>query len=242
MIDENYIIYCVYHNEDLVQEYNLVESEHYKLYYTKNNDSNSLNHLQDYFCEFVAMFYVYKNNLQYNYNHIGFEHYRRKWISDTIQYYNGNIYGVFPYGGNLGYFLQQRFGGFLFNDMIEYVKQNYTEDSRIYKIFVTELYTNYNWLSNSIYMCKVEYFNEIIGFLYNFTMYVDKKYNLNCDHDNYKKIIEEQWFPLKHLGTIDFEHEKWLFDPPVNRYRVFAYIYEQILGYYFGYIVNFENI
>ena len=55
MIDEKYIIYCVYHNEDLVQKYNLVESEHYKLYYTKNNDINSLNHLQDYFCEFVAM-------------------------------------------------------------------------------------------------------------------------------------------------------------------------------------------
>ena len=94
MIDEKYIIYCVYHNEDLVQKYNLVESEHYKLYYTKNNDINSLNHLQDYFCEFVAMFYVYKNNLQNNYNHIGFEHYRRKWISGTIQYYNGNICAV----------------------------------------------------------------------------------------------------------------------------------------------------
>ena len=236
----DYIIYCTYHDKRLIDEYNLAESENYKLYYTKENDDTSINHLQEFFCEFTAMFYVYSHKIHNKYKFIGLEHYKRKYVSFFINDYKGGIFGRFPYSGSLNYFLKTRFCAFLFDDIIDFVKANYSKDSRIYKIFVTKSDIDYTWLSNCIYMCPCKMFDEIVGFLYNFTMYVDNKYNLNSNYDNYKKFIEEKWFPLKHLGTIDFENESWLFEKPMNKYRIFAYLYEQILGCYFGYIKKFE--
>ena len=59
----DYIIYCTYHDKRLIDEYNLTESENYKLYYTKENDDTSINNLQEFFCEFTAMFYLYSNKI-----------------------------------------------------------------------------------------------------------------------------------------------------------------------------------
>ena len=83
-MSNNYTLWCTYHNNNIPKEYNLYETDNFKLF---NDDDYSLtedniNYLHDYLGDIVTYYYVWKNNKK-SYI-IGFCHYRRHF--NTINY------------------------------------------------------------------------------------------------------------------------------------------------------------
>jgi len=78
MVD--YRIWCTYHDKKLLDEYNLKESEHFKLYYNddRNLKEENINYLHDYLGEMTTYYYVWKNQIKSDY--VGFCQYRRHFM------------------------------------------------------------------------------------------------------------------------------------------------------------------
>ena len=73
----SYTIYTTFHKDEFINEYNLHEDEHHKLFPAhKSVNGNNINLMNPVYSEMVCMWYVWKNNLKSDY--VGFEHYRRK--------------------------------------------------------------------------------------------------------------------------------------------------------------------
>lgn len=73
----SYTIWTTYHKDKFVEEYNLHDDEHHKLYPThKPIDGDNINIMNPVYSEMVSMWYVWKHNLKTDY--VGFEHYRRR--------------------------------------------------------------------------------------------------------------------------------------------------------------------
>lgn len=74
----NYTIWCTYHDEKLIKEYNLDYIPSYiKLFYVNNFDitEENINYLHPYINELVTFYYVWKNQIKSDY--VGFCAYRR---------------------------------------------------------------------------------------------------------------------------------------------------------------------
>ena len=65
-MDENYVIWCTYHDKQQLIDYDLHESEHFKLFNTNdlNMQGDNINYLNEYLAEFVCLYYVWKNNIK----------------------------------------------------------------------------------------------------------------------------------------------------------------------------------
>ena len=70
-------IYCVYSEDKQIEEYNLKETNVLKLFNANNLNlkENNINHINKYFCELCAYYYVWKNQIKSDY--IGFCHYSK---------------------------------------------------------------------------------------------------------------------------------------------------------------------
>jgi hypothetical protein len=247
-MNNNVIVYSCYHNLGHIDEYKLYENDWFKPYYTKSDLPGSINHLQEFFCEFVGMFYVLNNVDLSQYDYIGFEHYRRKGASDYVllseKIHNKwsnkklKVRGDTPWSGKFDWFCTSRFENFVYDDLKTFISNNYSKQSRIYKIFITNAQTNIKWISNCVYITKVEYFKEIVECIYNFVLYINDKYNLQFDYDKYKKFIEDNWINTKLNFKNTDDSDFWLKHPEQNKYRIFAYIFEIMIGIYLGYIKN----
>ena len=77
-------IYCIYYDDNQIKDYNLIESEIFKLFNTNNLNVKgyNINHINKYFCELCAYYYIWKNNIKSDI--IGFCHYRRNY--NKIEY------------------------------------------------------------------------------------------------------------------------------------------------------------
>lgn len=73
----NYTIWCTYHDKKILNEYNLNESDHFKLYWNDNRTlkEENINYLHDYIGEMTTYYYVWKNQIKSDY--VGFCQYRR---------------------------------------------------------------------------------------------------------------------------------------------------------------------
>lgn len=63
---QDYKIWCTYHKSDIIKEYNLYETNNFKLFYNDNFDliEDNINYLHDYLAELGTYYYVWKNNLK----------------------------------------------------------------------------------------------------------------------------------------------------------------------------------
>ena len=87
-------LYCTYHDrraetqminkKPWITDYYrpLVKSDWFIPYYTKEGHENSLDDLQEYFCEFTCLYYIYKNNIKSDY--VGLCHYGRQKLRKCV--------------------------------------------------------------------------------------------------------------------------------------------------------------
>lgn len=196
----NYVMWCTYHDKKLLKEYNLKESEHFKLYYTKdiNNDVKySLNYAQLYINEYSTQYYVWKNNIKSDL--VGFCHYRRIYNSiindDLINYiYNNSSYYTF-----LNYSLKHinliedwKYSGLEIHlDLLtKYVSEYYPKfySDRLEKIFNSVFYIqNYG----ELYLCKWKIFDELMKFIEGYIKFLFKNV-LNIEKDELIEYSEEE--------------------------------------------------
>lgn len=172
----DYKIYCTYHDKKLIDEYQLKETNNFKLFYTKDNlDGYSLNHLQLYLNEYVTMYYIWKNNIKSDI--VGFCHYRRVFDNINFERINNdetqayeifltpahNVFHDFNYVG-LGYF---------FDSILDYINKNYYD----YYFNFLEIIFNPNErfkrkLVRESFICKWEIFNQLMKFINNYLEYL----------------------------------------------------------------------
>lgn len=94
---ENIKIYCIYHNNQILKDYNLSNlPSYYQLLNLSdyNIEGDNINYLNPYLCEICAYYYIWKNQIYSPY--VGFCHYRR--LYKDLGYYNLQKYGVHYYG------------------------------------------------------------------------------------------------------------------------------------------------
>ena len=250
-IKDNLKLYCVYHDKKLETQYihtkhwfksyykPLVESNWFKLYYTKEGHINSIDNLQQYFCEFTALYYIYKNNLYSPY--IGVCHYGRQKLRYLIEQNiinDTDIIGEYSCNDNMKHCCEVIYNGFLIKDLLEYIKSHYDKQSRIYNYFIDNYETDVMWLSNICFITKWEYFYEIVGLLVNFFDYINKIKQLDWSFDKYTQFITDEW-----INKFDFTRcyepnsNIWYFvSPESNKFRIIAYFIEVIIGFYFGHL------
>lgn len=193
MID--YKIWCTYHDKNLIDKYDLKETENFKLYYTKGELKNeiSLNYIQEFLNEWVTQYYVWKNNIKSDI--VGFCHYRRNilpYINEDILNHilNYSQYRTFitiplsniikdnySYNCNDSSILldQKLFGLNLHYDLfINYVKENYSQ--YIYNRSLEVLNCNYARQNfGEIFVCKWNIFNDLMIFVEGYLKFLFNK-------------------------------------------------------------------
>lgn len=85
-------LYCTFHSPELYDEYNLKNDEIHTMFpsYDLDIDEININYANPVLCEFVTMYYVWKNCLYSQF--VGFEHYRRKFDKQIPELNNNQCY------------------------------------------------------------------------------------------------------------------------------------------------------
>ena len=97
MTNNDLKVYCIYHTDSQIFEYNLDNiPEYIELFNVNNLDMNgdNINYLNPYLCELCVYYYIWKNQIYSKY--VGFCHYRR--FYKKINFENLEKYGVHYYG------------------------------------------------------------------------------------------------------------------------------------------------
>lgn len=233
-------IYCVYHDKKLVKKHklNTLDKTLYSLYYTKDNHPNSFDNIQQYICEFTAQYYVLKNNIKSDY--VGFCHYRRVLNLDIDNFIQTNgISAGFTTNEESWYnFQKYRFVNFLAEDFEYYIKNNYEKTSRIYKTFITDSKIKVPYYVNEIYLCKWEYFEEIVGFISGFIEYIMNINSLDYKNHAWHYFILDNFIDNKLTYGIKNNETWWFENNCKNFWRVVANFIELVEGIYFGHLTK----
>ena len=166
----NYTIYCTYHDNKQIDEYNLIDNKykHFKIFNaTEKHDGYDLYYVNKYLAEFCTQYYVWKNNIKSDI--VGFCHYRRQHFmtNEIFDEINNNKYYAFEkcrhdftfnhaynYGG-LGYHIYK---------LREYIKNKYP--NKVDKFNYIFNSTSEVWFCyKELYFCKWEVFDMIMNFV-----------------------------------------------------------------------------
>lgn len=168
-MSNNYTLWCTYHNNNIPKEYNLYETDNFKLF---NDDDYSLtedniNYLHDYLGDIVTYYYIWKNNKKSDI--IGFCQYKRHFVD--INYDIINKCGYYNYYGT-------------FMNKSLYHEMNYLMSDYYINCFLTYMYEKYNvnlinvmnkhhYMSwHNIYFFNWETFCDIFDFMFGFFEYL----------------------------------------------------------------------
>lgn len=249
----NYVMWCTYHDKKLLKEYNLAESEHFKLYYTKdinNKVKYSLNYAQLYFNEYATQYYVWKNNFKSDL--VGFCHYKRTYDSiinnDLIKHiYNNSFYYTFL---NYSLIHEKKVYHNLIENwkdeglelhlemLIKYVRKYYSDFyvDRLEKIMNSIFYVQ---SYGELYMCKWEIFDKLMIFVENYIKFLFENI-LNLKKDELIDYSEEEFKLLdENLNNINYDLFKQ-YHKSINNFsnnirfygspRTLGFIIEMIIG------------
>ena len=220
---KDYKIYCVYHDTKLIDEYNLKETDNFKLYFTKkeNEEKYNLNYVQLYLNEWIAQYYVWKNNIKSDI--VGFCHYSRPLynyinINDQLmehiehsQYYTFE-FEFFPksnfvkkfYTSGLGYHVE------LYK---KYIKERYGEF--YYDRYIKLLYSPWYYQTyRELYLCKWDVFNNLSSFIDGYIKYLFKD-ALNIDE---KELYKYSFEDYKNLNDY-LNNKNWELKDQYNKYH-----------------------
>ena len=172
----NFVLWCTYHRDDIPKEYNLYNSDHFKLF---NDDDltitdDNINYLHDYLCELTTYYYVWKNNLKSDY--VGFCQYSKH--LRYIDTYKLNKFGFFTY--NYHYEKQQKFiddnseyhicknMDYLYRNLIFYIKNKYNVD--VFKYYKNHQFIYESWHNN--YIFKWDIFCDVCDYIFGYLDYI----------------------------------------------------------------------
>ena len=125
------------------------------------------------------------------------------------------------------------------DDFNEYIHKNYKKKDRIYKTFITNKDVRVPFYLNEIYLCKWEYFEEIVGLLGGFMEYIDKKHELNGDPQEWHYFVLDNFIDIKLTnGFRDGETPWWFENRGRNFWRVVGNFIELAEGIYFGHLTK----
>jgi len=204
----------------------------------RDNLFDNIFYLHPFLCEFVAMNYVWKNNIKSDY--IGFFHYRRLLNIDNIlqnikenpniTYIKGNIYSDFQH-----VIFPMLEDSSIYNDFKEYLIKY---DPFMYEVY-NETYENANNIINgrSIFICKWDNFCNMCQFMFGFIQNFISTYRTI----DYILFINKE-IGLQHGQSYGNDnYVSWNYTNK-NVYRFFAYILEYLCGLYIEYDIKKNNL
>ena len=171
-MNNNYIIWCTYHNINIPKEYNLYESEHFKLFYNDdlNTKEDNINYLHDYLCELSTYYYVWKNNLKSDI--VGFCHYSKqfKYIDyERLEKFGYDSIGVACYKSNdMVINVLKQNTKFLYLNAISYFKYKYNINLFQYSQEHEYMLSTYH----NVYLFKWDVFCDVCDFIFGFLNYI----------------------------------------------------------------------
>ena len=186
-------IWCSYHNNKLIKEYNLQNTNIIKLFNTSkvNIKGENINYLNEYLGEFCTLYYVWKNNIKSDI--IGFCHYRRMFNKIYYDFINENNVQIFQDS-----FCEFSKNNIIGNGLNEYLLLN-----------CKDFYDKLNWINNekgfncslkTMFISKWDIFEDICKFIFGYLDFIFDKYNLNWKKN--KDI--EKFYKLKNYVHLPF--------------------------------------
>lgn len=185
-INNNLTIWCMYHNDNIIDDYNLHQLPSYYKLLNLNDlqmDGDNINYLNPFLCELCGYYYVWKNNIKSNY--VGFCHYRRLYLDLKLEMLEK--YGYTYYSTFLG-IIKDNFGNDgtvknRFYDLYKYLESlNIFDNDNLHDIF----YSNVDLLGPWKISCilKWEHFVHICELVFGFLEYIMPDYRNENIYDN----------------------------------------------------------
>lgn len=236
-------IYCVADNSKIVSQYKLNGlTGLFSLYNIEDNHKNSLDNLHNIFEDLTAPYFIFKNKIKTDY--VGFCQYNNMPQFDLDNFFNENGISLGYTIGNdsLESFLSKPFNNFLKEDFYNYVTKNYKKTSRIYKYFIKGKSTPVPYYIGRIFMCKWDIFEEIIGCVVGFIDYINETYELNYDENEWHYFILDNFIDAKLTKGVQPTEGFLLNDGGRNLWKIMVFMFEIIIGVYFGHLVTELNL
>lgn len=213
--NRHYTVWRCYHNEDLMQKYNLKEDDTIALFNTTDLTyaGRNLNNLSTFLSEGACLLYPYLNDIKSNY--IGFMHYRRWFNPDmnylplkllaqnTIQYFHFHNpvdeikkhreeYGISRFDYRTPYKNIENHCFFwsmdkcgILDDVIEFLEKKYPQYLEGEKSI-----HKLTWVC--MFVCRWEIYQELAQFIYDYLDFINKKYNLKWETERwYDHIVDK---------------------------------------------------
>lgn len=234
MKDIDYKIWCTYHKPEIPQEYNLYDSEHFKLFY--NDDftlkEDNINYLHDYLCELGTYYYVWKNNLKSDI--VGFCQYRRHIYFDNniinkfglfTPYYNYVASSFYKYINHIDDYnsndvdIVKSLNFDYFNKHLAlYFKDKY--NINIFDYFKTNKYIFISW--HNTYFFKWNVFCDVCDFVFGFldSIFINDKWKIKSNIDFLTRIN------LNNITNENIYGDLWT--------RALSVFFEWAIGLYLG--------
>lgn len=174
--EKTYTIWCTYHDPSMKFDFNLKNSEHFKLIDLSNNDTGeyeNINSLNNHLSEIPSLYYVWKNNIKSDY--VGFCQYRRHftWVNfDKLEEGQVQVYKKWDLEFPTRYEAHLDIG---IGEYITYMFMKYIFEKRpnIDRQKVRDyIYGNKTVISNKhMFICKWDIFCDICDFIFGFLEY-----------------------------------------------------------------------
>lgn len=230
-------IFCTYHSDELVGEYNLhkLDPELYTL--AKAPDlSGNYGKIHFYINELVTQIWALSNAQPSDY--IGFCHYRRLLeFKDGLKTYDPKnpITGFFPYKSSWGSFLDNQFLGFLGPDLEEYIRTKWTGSEKPKRYYLDGRDREIKYAINEIYLIPWDVFTEMIKFMKGFLDYFDLKYSLSLDPQNYYSFVLLKFIGPRLITGLTGSSSWWITENGGrNLFRVISVFFELLIGFWLG--------
>lgn len=167
-------MWCTYHNPQILIDYNLQETENFKLFNTDDFTlkEDNINYLHDYLGELTTYYYVWKNQLKSDY--VGFCQYRRHWISIYLnELEKHGIYAYMNWQSKEPIYKRECGYHNILNDfytinLINYMYHKYNIDIRNY-LFEQE---NRNIAYHNMLIYRWDVFEDVCDFAFGFLDYL----------------------------------------------------------------------
>lgn len=188
MIEKNYVIWRTYHDDNLINKYDLKENNHIKLFGTHlDYNGININYASKILCEVCTLYYVWKNYLYSDL--IGFDHYGRQIkyliIDDEQQCQVYDKWGFPPYSIKEQYCICHNEK--TFNIALDIIKNKYGKSF-------------YNLCCNTsiLYPCCSfimgwNNFNKLCEFLFSILFEIDEYYRGGFDIKKYIKLFHDEY-------------------------------------------------